>query len=262
MQFRPATRQELCHPYNQKAKKAAGGGRQYQPRSLTEPEYAGQLKLLAGGHDGGETACDTAKLSLLNLQEREEGGCLDNQQEEPQHQACVSTGYSGQIGGETKKISQHSVKYGKYDPFPTETARSCPVNRVDGGAFDGAPNPGTDSSSGKQLPVYNNKNNKNNNCGVSEALIVRQGFTSSSYPVKTTMYHVARCLCEPCRRERSRRVPGPPARPTFKTVGVEPRLVSTTLQIHGFKRQIGGRSARESVEAGWRVLWSSQHLRL
>lgn len=90
-----------------------------------------------------------------------------------------------------------------------------------------------------------------------ETLAKQRDAFSSPFPVNTTLYHVARCMCEPCRRERSRRVPGPPAPPTFKIVGVEPRLVSATLSAHGFRRQEGGRVAG----GGWRLLWSSQHLR-
>ena len=80
-------------------------------------------------------------------------------------------------------------------------------------------------------------------------------------PTNTTHFHVARCTCELCRRERARRVPGPPARPTFKFVGAEPKLVSATLQAQRFTRHTGARAARGGARAAWRLLWSSQHLR-
>lgn len=75
--------------------------------------------------------------------------------------------------------------------------------------------------------------------------------------VDTTRYHVSLCMCELCRRARLRRTPGPPPPPMFKIVGSEPRLVSATLQAHGFKKQGKRRTARGE----WRLLWSSQHLR-
>lgn len=75
--------------------------------------------------------------------------------------------------------------------------------------------------------------------------------------VNTTRHHVSLCMCEMCRRARSKRAPGPPPPPTFKIVGSEPRLVSATLQAHGFKKQARRRAAR----GDWRLLWSSQHLR-
>lgn len=75
--------------------------------------------------------------------------------------------------------------------------------------------------------------------------------------VNTARHHVSLCMCELCRRARSRRAPGPPPPPTFKIVGSEPRLVSSTLQAHGFRKQGRRRAAR----GDWRLLWSSQHLR-
>lgn len=84
---------------------------------------------------------------------------------------------------------------------------------------------------------------------------------SSSSPVNTMAYHVAGCMCELCRRERSRRVLEPPGLPTFKVVGAEPRLVLATLEAHRFKRHTRGLADRGGQKASWRVLWSSQHLR-
>lgn len=96
----------------------------------------------------------------------------------------------------------------------------------------------------------------------TNALAARHsGVSSFCSPTNTTLYHVASCTCELCRRERSRRVPGPPARPTFKFLGAEPKLVSATLQAHQFTRHTGARAARGGARATWRLLWSSQHLR-
>ncbi len=115
-------------------------------------------------------------------------------------------------------------------------------------------------------PRVGNKSNHRNSSGggnrTSNTLAVASvGVPSCRSPVNTTLYHVAHCTCELCRRERSLRVPGPPARPTFKFVGAEPRLVSATLQAHQFKRHGGRRAARGGARAAWRLLWSSQHLR-
>ncbi|CAM9200114.1 unnamed protein product [Ectocarpus fasciculatus] len=84
---------------------------------------------------------------------------------------------------------------------------------------------------------------------------------SSLSPVDTTSYHVATCMCELCRRGRAKRIPGAHASPTYKFVGVEPRLVSATLQAQRFRRHPRGRASRVGEKASWRLLWSSQHLR-
>lgn len=89
----------------------------------------------------------------------------------------------------------------------------------------------------------------------------RRDDSPSSSPVNTMAYHVAGCMCELCRRERCRRVLEPPGQPTFKVVGVEPKLVSATLEAHRFKRHTRGLADRGGQRPAWRVLWSSQHLR-
>ncbi|CAM9736852.1 unnamed protein product [Ascophyllum nodosum] len=85
----------------------------------------------------------------------------------------------------------------------------------------------------------------------------RRPLRSPPSPVDTTRYHVSLCMCECCRRERSRRPPGSSAPSTFKVVGSGPHLVLATLRARGFRRQGKRRATREA----WRVLWSSQHLR-
>lgn len=84
---------------------------------------------------------------------------------------------------------------------------------------------------------------------------------SSLSPVDTTSYHVATCMCELCRRGRAKRIPGAHAWPTYKFVGVEPRLVWATLQAQRFRKHPRGRASRVGNKAPWRLLWSSQHLR-
>ncbi|CAM9216516.1 unnamed protein product, partial [Ectocarpus sp. 13 AM-2016] len=84
---------------------------------------------------------------------------------------------------------------------------------------------------------------------------------SSLSPVDTTSFHVATCMCELCRRGRAKRILGAQAWPTFKFVGVEPRLVSATLQAQRFRRHPWGRASCVGDKASWRLLWSSQHLR-
>jgi len=115
-------------------------------------------------------------------------------------------------------------------------------------------------------PLICNKSIQRNGSGGGNSnkntlAVASVGVSSCRSSVNTTFYHVDRCTCELCRRERSTRVPGPPARPTFKFVGSEPRLVSATLQAHQFRRHAGRRAARGGTRATWRLLWSSQHLR-
>lgn len=74
--------------------------------------------------------------------------------------------------------------------------------------------------------------------------------------------HVASCICELCRRARATRKPRSQLQPTFRVVGIEPALVSKTLEAHGFKREYGKKGPGGSARPGtWRIIWSSQHLR-
>eukprot|EP00752_Nemacystus_decipiens_P009213 g8229.t1 len=108
----------------------------------------------------------------------------------------------------------------------------------------------------------NDGNDDNDDIDKTNTLAARHsGVTSCCSPTSTTFHHVASCTCELCRRERARRIPGPPARPTFKFVGAEPKLVLATLQAQRFTRHTGARAARGGAGATWRLLWSSQHLR-
>lgn len=104
-------------------------------------------------------------------------------------------------------------------------------------------------------------NNKSSGGGDNTLAAGYVGVSSCRSPANPTLYHVTSCTCELCRRERSRRLPGPPARPTFKFVGVEPKLVSATLQAQKFARYKGARASRGGARTTWQLLWSSQHLR-
>lgn len=269
-QFRPATRQELIRPKNRQHAAATTTTTRTKKNAVGKPDH------LEHGHQPnsfrerpqskhGGVACDVDRPSPLP-RDIKAGGDHGRQRE-------ISSS-AGMALADPRNTRETKVE--------VEEGSGCP-GAVDRLPPDSAPRSGAENAVGKQRcnsssnyrgGGSNNQredNDKNNNNNVSSSnsdnstgntrTVEHGGVSLCGSPVDTTLYHVARCICELCRRGRSKRTPGPPALPTFKFVGAEPRLVSATLQANQFRRHKEGCSSWGRRGAAWRLLWSTQHLR-
>ena len=267
-QFRPATRQEL-NQRTRKATTATGEGGKISPpppRALPEcgrqpAAFRGQGEQSEQSDNGGLTPA-ILKLSPPPTQDAgDDSHDARNAQRQSQSEARSVDGRPIVVVTDTHRAQNYGVKADDHENVHAAEAAALGRSEFMHRPVQEGAKP-TTSCDDRPCDHYQRHGVLNNRKHYGQRVSSgRHDDSASSSPVNTMAYHVAGCMCELCRRERSRLELEPPGQPTFKVVGVEPRLVSATLEAHRFKRHTRGLTDRGAQRATWRVLWSTQHLR-
>lgn len=276
-QFRPATRQEVDRSTRKAATTAAGGRRVGSKRSPPTPHFLPECgrrpdAFRGKGEEPEQSDNGGRNHAILQLSPPptpdvdNDGGGRDPQRQSQSEVRSVEGRPMIATATDTHRAQQHGgIEAGDHEGHLHVAEAAAPGRSEIGGRPVVQEGPGKHTTTRCDDHPYDHRqprgfpNNRKHYGRVSSG--PRDDSPSSSSPVNTMAYHVAGCMCELCRRERSRRVLEPPGQPTFKVVGAEPRLVLATLEAHRFKRHTRGLADRAGQKAPWRVLWSSQHLR-